>query len=115
MTHARLLSLGLVVLTTSCSGRGCRGSGTDLGAKAEAPAGHTESKRAAPPPLRHLFLIMMENQGTDAILGNPADAPRINQLAQRGGVALQYFGVTHPSMPNYLALFSGDFQGIWDD
>jgi hypothetical protein len=65
--------------------------------------------------LQHVFFIMMENHGTDEIIGNVADAPFINKLASRYGVALNYYGVTHPSLPNYLAAFSGDFQGIWDD
>jgi hypothetical protein len=64
---------------------------------------------------RHIFYIMMENHGTDEIIGNIADAPFINQLASEHGVAANYFGVTHPSLPNYLAAVSGDFQGIWDD
>ena len=63
----------------------------------------------------HIFFIMMENHGTDEIIGNTADAPFINQLAERAGVATNYYGVTHPSLPNYLAAISGDFQGIWDD
>ena len=36
-------------------------------------------------------------------------------LATKYGVATKYFGVTHPSLPNYLAAISGDFQGIFDD
>jgi hypothetical protein len=64
---------------------------------------------------RHIFYIMMENHGTPEIIGNTADAPFINQLASQYGVAQNYFGVTHPSLPNYLAAISGDFQGIWDD
>ena len=66
---------------------------------------------------KHLFLIMMENHSTENILGNAADAPYINQLIKQPGVryATQYFGVTHPSLPNYLALFSGSTQGIFDD
>ena len=63
----------------------------------------------------HIFFIMMENHGTNQIIGNTADAPFINQLANRYGVATNYHGVTHPSLPNYLAAISGDFQGIWDD
>ena len=65
--------------------------------------------------LHHIFYIMMENHGLSAILGNTADAPYLNQLANSYGVATHYFGVTHPSLPNYLATISGDFQGIWDD
>jgi hypothetical protein len=58
---------------------------------------------------------MMENHGFSQIIGNTADAPFINQLAQHAGVAANYYGVTHPSLPNYLAAVSGSFQGIWDD
>lgn len=65
--------------------------------------------------LDHLFVIMMENHATNQIIGNTADAPYINSLAQQNIVALKYYGVTHPSLPNYLAAISGDFQGIWDD
>jgi hypothetical protein len=64
---------------------------------------------------RHIFYIMMENHGTSEIVGNTADAPFINQLVSKAGVANNYFGVTHPSLPNYLAAVSGNFQGIWDD
>jgi hypothetical protein len=63
----------------------------------------------------HIFFIMMENHATSQIIGNIADAPFINQLAHRYSVATNYHGVTHPSLPNYLAAISGDFQGIWDD
>ena len=63
----------------------------------------------------HIFFIMMENHATSQIIGNTADAPFINQLAHRYSVATNYHGVTHPSLPNYLAAISGDFQGIFDD
>jgi phosphatidylinositol-3-phosphatase len=66
---------------------------------------------------KHLFLVMMENHSTEDIFGNTADAPFINQLLKQAGVsyATQYFGVTHPSLPNYLALVSGSTQAIFDD
>ncbi|WP_157355291.1 alkaline phosphatase family protein [Nocardia terrae] len=81
-----------------------------VGATASADPGHGQG--AAP---EHIFYIMMENQGDDDILGNTADAPFINQLANDYGVSTGFHGVTHPSLPNYLSMFSGDFQGIWDD
>ncbi len=76
-----------------------------------APAAHAADHGR----FQHVFLIVMENHGTGQILGNVVDAPFTNQLAQHAGVAMNYFGVTHPSLPNYLALLSGTFQGIWDD
>lgn len=64
---------------------------------------------------QHIFFIMMENHGFKELIGNHKDAPYINSLAAHHPMATDYFGVTHPSLPNYLALFSGSFQGIWDD
>jgi hypothetical protein len=66
---------------------------------------------------KHLILIMMENHGTDTLLGNKEDAPFLNSLIGERGVryATQYYGVTHPSLPNYLALAAGDDMGIHDD
>jgi phosphatidylinositol-3-phosphatase len=66
-------------------------------------------------PFDHIFYIMMENHATDEILGNDADAPYLNQLAKQAAVATNYFGVTHPSLPNYLAAFAGTTEGIFDD
>ncbi|HEY1453657.1 MAG TPA: alkaline phosphatase family protein [Roseiarcus sp.] len=66
---------------------------------------------------KHVILIMMENHGTDTLLGNKEDAPFLNELIAEPGVsyATQYYGVTHPSLPNYLALIAGDTMGIHDD
>ena len=73
------------------------------------------SPSPAAPQIQHIFYIMMENHGLNEILGNTADAPYLNKLAGSYGIATHYFGVTHPSLPNYLAAISGSFQGIWDD
>lgn len=54
---------------------------------------------------------MLENHEYDEVVGNP-QAPYLNRLAQRGALAIDYFGVTHPSLPNYLALLGGDTFGI---
>ena len=66
---------------------------------------------------KHVILIMMENHGTDTIFGNTEDAPFVNALIKEKGVRYltQYYGVTHPSLPNYLALVSGDAMGVHDD
>ena len=56
----------------------------------------------------------MENHSYAQIIGNPA-APFLNELAGRGALFTRSSAVTHPSEPNYLALFSGSTQGIADD
>ena len=65
--------------------------------------------------LKHIFWIMMENHDASQIYGNRGDAPYLNQLANSYGMATRYFGVTHPSLPNYLAAISGSNQGVFDD
>jgi hypothetical protein len=70
-----------------------------------------------PPPVPafdHIFIVIMENHGYEEIIGSP-DAPYINQLAARCGVATNYVSVAHPSLPNYLALTGGDTFGITTD
>lgn len=66
-----------------------------------------------PQPSR-VIIVIEENHSYGEIIGSPS-APYINSLAQRGAVFTNSFGVTHPSEPNYLALFSGSTQGVTDD
>jgi phosphatidylinositol-3-phosphatase len=69
---------------------------------------------SAIPRYQHIIEIMMENTSYPTIIGNPL-APQINALADQYGLATNYFGVTHPSEPNYVASMAGSFFGIQDD
>jgi hypothetical protein len=62
----------------------------------------------------HIVMVIEENHSFSQIIDSP-DAPYINRLAAQGAVFTQSFGITHPSQPNYLALFSGSTQGIIDN
>jgi phospholipase C len=84
--------------------------GTEGGSSSE--GGQSEG---GAPAIKHVYLVMMENHGQTQIIGDTTDAPNINMLAQKYGTSSAYYGVTHPSLPNYLAAISGDFQGIFDD
>ena len=66
------------------------------------------------PRLGRVVVIVFENKGRDRVLGN-ADAPTFAKLARRGATLTNYRAVSHPSLPNYLALVSGSTQGITDD
>ena len=59
----------------------------------------------------HIVIVVEENKSYAQIIGNQ-DAPYINALARRGVLFTQSYGVSHPSQPNYLALFSGSTRGI---
>ena len=62
--------------------------------------------------LDHVFVIMLENHSAANVIDNKdangtLTAPYITSLAHKYGTATQYFGVTHPSLPNYVAAISG--------
>jgi hypothetical protein len=67
-----------------------------------------------PPGLDHVVVIVEENKPSQRIIGN-SDAPYINKLAADNALAVNYQAVTHPSLPNYLALTSGTNAGITDN
>jgi hypothetical protein len=72
---------------------------------------------AAVPPVpafEHVVLIVFENKESTSVLGNRA-APTFNSYARRYANLTRYYGVTHPSLPNYLALVSGSTHGITSD
>jgi len=66
------------------------------------------------PAPAHVVVVIEENHGYSQIIGS-SQAPYINTLATQGALFTNSFALTHPSQPNYLALFSGSTQGITDD
>jgi phosphatidylinositol-3-phosphatase len=56
----------------------------------------------------------MENHEYDEIIGS-SEAPFINGLARRSVLLTSSFAITHPSLPNYLALVGGSTFGITSD
>lgn len=67
------------------------------------------------PHYQHIFVIIAENKGYEQIIGPTTRAPNINRLAQRYGLASEFYAETHPSEPNYIAMLGGDTFGIRDD
>ncbi len=62
----------------------------------------------------HVVVVMEENHSYSDIIGN-SSAPYMNSLASQGALVTSSFGVTHPSEPNYMALFGGDTFGLSSD
>ena len=107
----RALVIGAALALAAC--------GTASGGRAEAP---TRSPVASPSPAPsgpqspsaakpHVFVIVLENRSYSEVLS----MSYIAQLASNYGLATNYHGVAHPSLPNYLALTSGSTWGITDD
>jgi phospholipase C len=57
---------------------------------------------------------VLENKDFGQLI-DAASAPYLNSLAHEYALATNYLAVSHPSQPNYLALFSGSTQGVTDD
>ena len=70
---------------------------------------------AAPPRYDHVVIVVEENRTPGQIIGDTVNCPYITQLAQSGVTFSSAWGITHPSQPNYLHLFSGSAQGVIDD
>ena len=66
------------------------------------------------PAFDRVIVVVLENKERGDVLGN-GHAPAFNAFARHGAVVTRYRGVTHPSLPNYLALVSGSTHGIRDD
>ncbi|MDB5856784.1 MAG: hypothetical protein JWQ76_473 [Ramlibacter sp.] len=66
------------------------------------------------PRYDHIFIVMLENKGTNKILNSPF-APRINGYLKAGNQFTSYYATGNPSEPNYTALGGADDFGITDD
>lgn len=110
---------------------GANGSGSPLIATSvtisTSPISTTTSTIATPAPtatatpatptstaIKHITVIVMENNAYESIVGS-SSAPYLNSLISRTAFFTSSSGVTHPSEPNYLAIFSGSTQGLTSD
>ena len=93
-------------------------SARPVSSTAKVTVSRTASSPAAPaasvPRPRHTVIVMMENHSYGQVIGNP-QARYLNYLARHGALFTRSFAVTHPSEPNYLALFSGSTHGVTSD
>ena len=90
-------------------------------ALAGAPSGHALVGPSAgaspcgwgspPPAYNHVVVVVLENKAYGEVIGSTS-APYLNSLARACGLATNYHAVTHPSLPNYLALVSGRTAGL---
>ncbi len=93
-----------------------------MSSSAAAATGSPCDTTTSAPPQRfsHVVVIVLENHSFNDIIGpagSPAAqaAPYLNGLARSCGVASDYHSVTHPSLPNYLALTAGSTFGVTGD
>ena len=77
----------------------------------------TETPMPAPtslplvPNFKHIVIVIFENREFGNVIGSPK-MPYFNLLASSYTLLTQHYAVTHPSLPNYLALIGGDTFNI---
>jgi hypothetical protein len=102
---ARTVGLSVLVALIGCGSAGSR-----------LPAQTVASPRAhlAKGPPAHIAVVVMENEEYGAVIGSRS-APYVNGLARRYALATSAYAISHPSLPNYLALTGGSTFGIASD
>jgi hypothetical protein len=94
-------TLPAVALLTCCSA---------LGAP---PALGASPANAATPPIRHVFVIVLENEGVATTFGPGSPAPYLSQTLRAQGAFLpKYYGTGHNSNDNYIAMISGQAPNL---
>jgi len=63
---------------------------------------------AAGPPIRHVFVVMLENENAATTFAGQPPSPYLAQtLPAQGALVPNYYGIGHSSLDNYIALISG--------
>jgi len=77
-----------------------------LSLQAHASAG--SGPQPAQPPIRHVFVIALENKNFSATFGPGSVAPYLAEtLTAKGALLTQYYGTGHNSLDNYIAMMGG--------
>jgi hypothetical protein len=69
------------------------------------------ARQAQSEQITKVVWIWFENHSYNQIIGS-SSAPFFNELAAKCGLATSYRGITHPSLPNYIAATAGSTKGV---
>jgi phosphatidylinositol-3-phosphatase len=116
----RVLGLAMICLIGTACGSAVRSTDTATPDATGPAGGHSAAATAARTPSSQrssahqppVVVIFMENEESSSIVGNMAGAPYISKtLIPSGTLFTNYYAVSHPSLPNYLALTVGNTCG----
>ena len=100
------LFAAVLIIESGCGGAATDVSSTNLASTIPPPTGTRIANYDSIPHFDHVALVIFENQETEKILDNPS-MPWLNNLAQQNAYAGNYYADTHPSLPNYFMLSTG--------
>ena len=103
----------LLVFVAGCSpAGGTSAAATTSASSAPSLSAAASSAGGSLPTPDHVVVAIFENKDAGQVQGS---APFLDSLAAQGAALTDAHGETHPSEPNYLALFSGSTQGVTSD
>ena len=112
---ARAAALAAAGLLLASCGASSAPTGIGVQRSSQPPASpSTRPSVLAVPRPAHTVVVIFENHPYGAVIGSP-QAPYLNALARSGALFTASYAVSHPSEPNYLALFSGGTHGVTSD
>jgi acid phosphatase len=97
--------LAILILGVAAALQLACGGSSSLPVQTPVPAGQ--------PTFSHVVLVVEENHSYSEVIGN-SSMPYLNSLASQYGLATQYFGNLHPSLPNYFTLIAGQPETVSD-
>jgi phosphatidylinositol-3-phosphatase len=103
----------LVTIASACAAPSST-TASPSGTSSSAGIGSATRSTASRVPPTPVVLILMENHSYGQIAGS-SSAPYLNGFAHRGTLFTNMNAVSHPSLPNYLALTSGSTLGCTSD
>jgi acid phosphatase len=104
-----------VAITIAAAAAVAAGTLTATATHTHASASPARLTASTLPVPSHIVVVMEENHSYSDIIGNTKQAPYMNQLAGQGALMTSSFAITHPSEPNYMALFAGKTFGLTAD
>ena len=105
LSHGKIFFVLLLVLTACGSPKSAPVS------PASGPLLADSASASAVPNFDHIIVLTFENKAYEKIIGNPY-MPTYNKYARDYTLLTQFYAVTHPSLPNYIAMIGGDTFGI---
>lgn len=101
----------LIALAALVAGQNTATDTADVAAAAATAVTHSPTSNVKGKAFDRIAIIWLENTDYDKAVGDP----NLASLASKGVTLSNYFGVTHPSEPNYVASIGGEYFGMDND
>lgn len=109
----RRLTLAATAVLLAAASTGCAtGSAPPAPASAKQAAASAAASAPAQPKITKILTFVVENH---SLAQMRTEMPFVRRLARTYAYADHYTAITHPSLPNYLAIAAGSTKGVTDD